>query len=647
MVENYLTPNWDSPPKRPRALYPNLVSDDDESKEEFITCFDNLKKIMNEDELSIDDRLQIFCNLAVGVGKKNTFKLARLVELNMPKLKRRNNLPADAEMLNKRDLFYDIYVRIITHRQDVALLKLIPPYSPITPLLNLSLTAHCPYQAQANLWWDRHFDQMISLYDRMKNKLTGIQLGHFNTITESLARGHVKNNAEFSFCLRGEPGAGKTMLLNLIITHLKLQQPARYIISVGCSPQSANLLLGGQHFPHRFELDGRTNLPPPASSPFAQSLRHAYLIIIDGIQNIATSQFIYLDNLLRDVTGKAEFMGGKYLVTAGDFNQMSAEVLEPRQPYITECESFMRHTIFLDIYNHHRSSSENNRKFRAYLSTEVARKHGRVRLPSYVRHFLSLSKSACASSDLISWVYGQLLYGLYGANDFFKQRTILCREENDAELVNNIVDSKIPEYFNIINSYAEDSRPDCHDAGQLVGPPYHLKLFKGLPLKLTRTYDGEQCLEEGIIVYFHSMPNNNTLIVEHQLTEHKFVQVVIPIMLNKMVSLSKYPPTSFTRKQFPLRPAYARTIEAAEGQQFDVVGIFWNKDTSLQKHGEWFQALSRAKDVRQLAVCLPFIYDPARLYINNTVSAFVHDHENSGSSSSSSSSSSTTSSSSS
>ena len=54
------------------------------------------------------------------------------------------------------------------------------------------------------------------------------------------------------------------------------------------------------------------------------------------------------------------------------------------------------------------------------------------------------------------------------------------------------------------------------------------------------------------------------------------------------------------RRQFPIIPAYAITINKAQGQSFDHVGI--NLETAVFSHGQFYVALARARVASQVKV---------------------------------------------
>lgn len=137
-------------------------------------------------------------------------------------------------------------------------------------------------------------------------------------------------------------------------------------------------------------------------------------------------------------------------------------------------------------------------------------------------------------------------------------------------------------------------------------PPHALTLKVGAPVMLLRNMSPEQ-----------GLMNGTRLIVSHlggRVMRARIVsgpcagnEVVIPRIPMKP-SDSNECPVNFTRTQFPLRPAFAMTINKSQGQTLQRVGIYL--PDPVFTHGQLYVAASR---VGEKSACTFFVPRPAHV----------------------------------
>lgn len=147
--------------------------------------------------------------------------------------------------------------------------------------------------------------------------------------------------------------------------------------------------------------------------------------------------------------------------------------------------------------------------------------------------------------------------------------------------------------------YSADSMEDEDEAAvypieflnslQPSGAPSHeLRLKVGAPIMLLRNMNAALGLANGTRLIVQSMLAN-VLQAEIVTGRHAGNSVLIPRIT--IEPSDERMPFTFRRHQFPVRPAFAMTINKAQGQTFQHVGIFLPRPCFA--HGQLYVAMSR------------------------------------------------------
>ena len=124
-------------------------------------------------------------------------------------------------------------------------------------------------------------------------------------------------------------------------------------------------------------------------------------------------------------------------------------------------------------------------------------------------------------------------------------------------------------------------------------PPFELNLKSQMPLILIRNLNPRQGLCNGTKMFF----------IKH--LDHKVLQcrlegseriVLIPRIL--FIPQSNDFPFEWSRRQFPVMPAFAMTINRSQGQTLNFVGIWLRKQCFT--HGQLYVGCSRVGDPKKL-----------------------------------------------
>jgi PIF1-like helicase/Helicase len=188
---------------------------------------------------------------------------------------------------------------------------------------------------------------------------------------------------------------------------------------------------------------------------------------------------------------------------------------------------------------------------------------------------------------------------------YWSQRAILYPKNRDVQPINEIVSSRLPNdevaFLSIENIAAEEPNDPAHalypleflNSLELSGlPPHHLTLKNGMLVMLLRNLSA-------------TLSNGTRLIIRR--ISPSILECSIP-GTDEIVDIPRIAlqtgdgnlPFILKRRQFPIRPAYAMTINKSQGQTLQKVGIFLPR--GVFAHGQLYVALSRVRNPRDLFV---------------------------------------------
>ena len=414
------------------------------------------------------------------------------------------------------------------------------------------------------------------------------------------------------FFLDGPGGSGKSYLYTTLTHNLRAQ--GKSVLNVASTGIAATLINGmtahklfGIPVPCHENSTSRIRL----NSQEAQRLKDASVLIWDEATMAHKDMLMCLDRLLRDLMKNEEVpFGGKCLVLGGDFRQCLPVIphgtsAQQASACLKACRLW-HHVEQLSLINNIRAAGDP--EFAPWLLRVGDGLDGAI--VDLDHHGIRLAYS---QEELIDDTFGTEINALTLTH---LRKTVILAPTNRTTLeLNDRVINKIPgdstHRFSIDTPVDNDEYPDMlptellhtlHPPGM---PPHDLHLKKDGVYMLLRNMNIKLGLCNGS--RFVLLDCSSPFLLKCQLIP------VVPLPHDEEPTIFYLPrinstpteqyPFQFQRKQFPILPAFAMTINKSQGGTFDSVGI--DLSTSVFSHGQLYVALSRVRTFAALRILLP------------------------------------------
>ncbi|PIA43947.1 hypothetical protein AQUCO_01800182v1 [Aquilegia coerulea] len=384
-----------------------------------------------------------------------------------------------------------------------------------------------------------------------------------------------------------------------------LRSEGHIVIMVASSGIASLLLTGGRTahstFKIPFEVLDDSVCSVTKQTIHAELFKRAKLIIWDEVPMQHKFCVEAVDRTLRDIREINEPFGGVTVVLGGDFKQTLPVITKgTRQEIVRACltKSHLWSGVrLLTLVKNMRLNSNDteNVKFADYLIEIGTNPKENVELPSEIKR--------CKSTmDLLFKVYPNLNVEEVATETYLQERSILSARNDNVGTLNELAINHFPgelhEYL-AADKAIEDDQP-IENRGNSISnenmraldppslPPFKLQLKVGCPIMLLRNLQPRDGLCNGtrlMVVQFA------TRVIEAKIlnVSHAGNYVFIPrITLQPSVSETTF---QMARRQFPVRLAFAMTINKSQGQSVKYVGI--DLRNHVFSHGQLYVALSR------------------------------------------------------
>jgi hypothetical protein len=408
-------------------------------------------------------------------------------------------------------------------------------------------------------------------------------------------------------------GTGKSYIANALLDYVR--SIGGIALAVSSSGIASLLLHDGKTAHSQFKIplkaDGETFCNIPRQSKLADLIRQADLILWDEITMMSKHCFSSLSRTIKDLTGKDDF-GGKVIVFAGDFRQTLPVVQRGNEAQIVnECIGNA------DFWPRVRKMAlKRNMRVEAAVGTD------RIDMEEFVKWQMQIgngldengisSDTVEIPEDMIAQTQDELISAIFPDPDNpGDDCAILAPRNIDCDAINETILSRVtgpviellsadklldaeeeegvaprPNAANLHHNYPIEYLNSLSFSGL---PPHKLRLKIGCVVMLLRNLNIKQGLCNG--VRLRVLENGNRFLKCEIITgSHSGNIALLPrISLNPDDDKLPFP---MQRLQFPIKLAYAITINKAQGQSLSRVGVFLMQD--VFGHGQFYVAASRA-----------------------------------------------------
>ncbi|XP_045468086.1 uncharacterized protein LOC123676313 [Harmonia axyridis] len=404
------------------------------------------------------------------------------------------------------------------------------------------------------------------------------------------------------FYVQGSGGTGKTFIYNALLEYCEiLRIPA---IAVAFTGIAALLLKNGRtvhstfRLPLDFNADTRSSIT--VQSEEAGYLRNLQLIIWDEISMVNYHVINIVDELLRDICSNSEPFGGKCILFGGDVKQLlpiAPGRVQQVELFFTNSRVWNRFHVLNLVQNMRVREGEED--FTSWLE-DLGRGiiNEKITKDGQDCNDLICLPNRCLTDNVVDEIYGELNTL---TPEQLSTRAILCPKNDHCNQLNDRILDRFSGTLTIIHSNDSVVSNDEDEIANFPeeylntitpsGMPLHeLRLKSGVPIILLRNL----CLQDGLINGTRLLVSAVTdVLLTAEIVTGRFVgkKVLIPRM--DLTSADRNLPFVLRRRQFPVKVCFALTINKAQGQTFDQVGIYL--DSPVFSHGQLYVAFSRAR----------------------------------------------------
>ncbi|XP_062007589.1 uncharacterized protein LOC133724759 [Rosa rugosa] len=457
-----------------------------------------------------------------------------------------------------------------------------------------------------------------------------------------------------AFFVHGHGGTGKTFLWHTIIS--KLRSEGKIVLAVASSGIASILLPNGRTAHSRFKIPITINnlsiCPIKKGTHLAKLIDRAELIIWDEAPMCHKHCFESLDKSLRDILSdsnniqKDKPFGGKPILLGGDFRQIlpvitggtKEQIIEASLNYSYLWQSFKIFHLTENMRLSKKNLTDEDRKnISAFANWLLQIGEGKIQSINYENDidtsWVEIPNDILIDNyiDPIKAIFLATYQNFnenYNKFDYLRERAIVTPRNTTVTEINNYAINLLP--GNVSTYLSSDTivqNSKNHENMDVLYPteflnklefpglPSHKLILKiGMPIMLLRNLNQRSGLCNGtrlIITALFDRLIEAKILTGTNINQKFFIpRIVLTATENKW-------PFIFKRRQFPVRPCYAMTINKSQGQSLNQVGIYLPEPVFT--HGQLYVALSRVTSRNGLKILINNSNNIPNKYTKNIV----------------------------